>query len=369
MWDFREQIMVDQGFIPPKETKISFSLEPAYNGLCSLILLSDEASGTSKWVEQTAAALSPEQLKVNQMLCMLASAFLGGATWPSFPAWMDDLTARDPYGLRDQIVDHSLNFAVAHCGVDRSELPDREQLLADREFYLAFCERIAQCKGEEHCGEEAEAYFALFQDPPVLQTQIIDHLRMMWDEHLAEEWEHNLPMLHDSVAAFESLDLSGLTTAEAIRRIIRRDEPDAWKGWRDDLDHIIFIPSQHIGPYLILIDQTPTTARVVFGARIPEGTAIRSPALNRSDLFVRLSALADDSRLRILELIAQEGELGAKDIMERLDLSKSAASRHLLQLTANGYLIVRQQDVSKYYSLNPHRIDETWQALRTFLQL
>jgi DNA-binding transcriptional ArsR family regulator len=176
-------------------------------------------------------------------------------------------------------------------------------------------------------------------------------------------------MLQDSLAAFESLDLSGISTTEAIRRIMRRDEPGEWGNWRDNLDEIIFIPSPHIGPYLLLIDQTPTTARVVFGARIPEGAAVRSAALSRSDLFMRLSALADDMRLRILELIALEGEQGAKDIMDRLDLSKSAASRHLRELTAHGYLIMRQQDVTKYYRLNPNRIDDTWQALRTFLRL
>ena len=127
------------------------------------------------------------------------------------------------------------------------------------------------------------------------------------------------------------------------------------------------MPSPHIGPYLLLINQTPTTARVVFGARIPEGASVYSPSLTRSDLSMRLTALADDTRLRILEFIAVEGEQGAKEIMERFDLSKSAASRHLRELVAYGYLAVRQQDVSKYYSLNTRRLDDTWQALRAFL--
>lgn len=358
--------MVDLGFIPSRETKISFSLEPAYNALCSLILLNEDIRGCDKWVEETAARLSPEQLKHAETLVSMASLHLNGREWPSFPAWVDDLAARDPYLMRDQELDHMLK----HMGdFGDTDLPDREQLVADREVFLSFMERLCQHKDEECDQAWAENTYISLQDPPARQGQMIDHLRLMWDNYLAPEWDRKLPMLQDSIAAFQSLDLSGISTTEAVRRIMRRDEPGEWGNWRDNLEEIIFIPSPHIGPYLLMIDRTATTARVVFGARIPEGATIRSAALSRSDLFMRLSALADDMRLRILELIALEGEQGAKEIMDRLDLSKSAASRHLRQLTAHGYLIMRQQDVSKYYSLNPNRIDDTWQALRTFLRI
>lgn len=361
--------MVDAGFIPPKELKMHFSLEPAYNALCSLILLTDDVPGHVEWVEQTIAKLSPEQIKANYRLVGMATLHLAGGKWPSFPAWVDDLAGRDPYTLCNQEIDHLIETAADCLGSDTHDLPAREQLINDRDLFLSLFERISECKEEVFDREWAEDTFAGLQDPSVRQAQMVDHLRTMWDEHLAAEWERSLPMLQDSIAAFESLDLSGLTTAEAIRRIIRRDEPDQWGHWRDHLDQIIFIPSPHIGPYLLLIDHTERTARVLFGARIPEGASVRSPALSRSDLVMRLDTLADDTRLRILELVALEGEQGAKEIMDRLDLSKSAASRHLRQLSAHGYLVMRTQDINKYYSLNPHRIDDTWQALRAFLRL
>ena len=118
-----------------------------------------------------------------------------------------------------------------------------------------------------------------------------------------------------------------------------------------------------------MVESTATRAWIVFRARIPEGAAVHSPVLRRSDLLVRLSALADDTRLRILALLAEADELDTRAIQEALDLSKSAASRHLRQLTASGYVIVRQHEKINFYRLNPERFTETWNALKAFLHL
>jgi len=81
----------------------------------------------------------------------------------------------------------------------------------------------------------------------------------------------------------------------------------------------------------------------------------------------RESLMADDVRLHILKLIAEEGELRSKVIMERLELSQSAASRHLNQLSATGYLIERRCSGAKCYSLNGERVQDTLKAVSAFL--
>jgi DNA-binding transcriptional ArsR family regulator len=316
------------------------------------------------------AQFSPEELAITNMLVGAASMCLQNKPWPSFEDWLDHLAHCDPYQMVDEELDHLVKYAKELYADEPDAAPSRQQLAGDRATYLHFVEQMCDFKGMDcdHPGL-ADLSFDLLQDPPARLARIVDRVTMLWEDHLAGEWERHLPALQDSVAAFQSLDLDGLTTAEAIRRIIGRDEPQVWGNWRDNLREIIFIPSAHIGPYLLMIDHDDTTARIVFGARIPEGATVQSPALNRSDLLVRLSALADDTRLRILHLIALEGEQDTKRIMDQLDLSKSAASRHLRQLTASGYLTVRQQDVSKFYQLNPDRIDGTWHALKTLLRL
>ena len=105
---------------------------------------------------------------------------------------------------------------------------------------------------------------------------------------------------------------------------------------------------------------------VLFGARVPEGAVVHAPDLTRAEILVRLNALADDTRLRMLKLIAEEGELHSQDIMTHLALSQSATSRHLKQLSATGYLNERRCEGAKCYELNPRRIEDTLQALSAF---
>jgi DNA-binding MarR family transcriptional regulator len=53
--------------------------------------------------------------------------------------------------------------------------------------------------------------------------------------------------------------------------------------------------------------------------------------------------------------------------MERLDLSQSATSRHLKQLSATGYLSERRCNGAKCYALNPERLENTLKAISNFL--
>jgi len=53
--------------------------------------------------------------------------------------------------------------------------------------------------------------------------------------------------------------------------------------------------------------------------------------------------------------------------MTRLELSQSAVSRHLKQLSATGYLNERRCDGAKCYTLDPKRIEDTLHAISLFL--
>lgn len=365
--------MTDRDFVlaPPTTTaKISIALEPAHNALISLMLLAnpESQSGLSDWVMNTAAALPPDLAHRHRLVLETAWAALEPQqSWPSFTAYVDDLAALDAAILRDQV----LNW-VGKRELAGVEIPDRDTLLCDKAAFLGTVEAIFNCKqSEKGTGEDFAPYLALFDeahdllaDPPALQALIVSHLRTMWSDWLAPEWTRVLPMLEESAAAFRQLDYSHMSALEAIRAVTGRD----LSGFRDEWpSELIFVPSAHIGPYVSWFEREGATW-LIFGARLPEGARVVSPALNRSELLVRLSALADDTRLRILELLTQHNELCAQDVIEKLELSQSAASRHLRQLTATGYLIERRREVAKCYSLNPRRVDDTLHALRRFLR-
>lgn len=356
-------------FGPPKKVEVTFSVEPAYNviGSLSLLDMAEDFSGLGEWVYRTTRALSPEQLRTNLLVLHDAYVHLADASWPSFPEWVDDLAARDAPTMRNRAL--QVWLTEVNKVVD-GEIPTPSELLADRVAYLSLVESFFRLKQETYDRSLWEEIHGLLNDPPARQDLIVTHLRTMWDEVLAPEWERNLPMLEESIAAFESLGLSGLTAVEALSRVaLRAQIPQECMGWLADIEHFVFIPSAHTGPYIVHVGGLgDTTARILFGARIPEGVPVHSPTLSRSELLMRLNALADDTRLRILELLGQKGEMGTPDIKAQLELSQSAASRHLEHLTATGYLTARRHQGTNLYQLNPGRIDHTFNALKEFCQ-
>jgi len=354
---------------PQKSVDISFSLEPAYNviGSLSLLDMADDFSGLSDWVYQTQKALSPEQLHTNELVLQDAHVHLEDTSWSNFPTWVDALAEQDATILRDRALEVWLK------GVRKKlddEIPTSSEILANRAKYLSLVETFLSLKGSPFDPSFWEEIHGLLCDPSARQNLIVSHLRMMWDEFVSSEWDRNLSMLEDSIQAFESLDLSGLTAVEALNRVILRAQvPAESLGYLSQLEQIIFIPSAHTGPYMLQLGGlSKTTAYFLFGARIPEATSLHLPALSRSELLMRLSALANDTRLRILELLAKKGELGTPEIIAQLELSQSAGARHLEHLAATGFLITRQHQGTNLYQFKPDRIDYTFKALKEFCQ-
>lgn len=66
-------------------------------------------------------------------------------------------------------------------------------------------------------------------------------------------------------------------------------------------------------------------------------------------------------------MIAEDGELRSQDVVERLDLSRSAASRHLKQLSAARFLLGRRCNGAKCYRLNGQRLEKTLQAVSGYV--
>jgi DNA-binding transcriptional ArsR family regulator len=353
----------------PQQPNLSVALEPVPSNLHSLMMLNEveQLSGLGEWVTQTAASLPAERMHINQLVFIgLFYAIQPDRRWPSFPAYVDALAAQPAEALRDRLFSgiHNAHCRLVSPGDDPGPVPDTAPLLASVEAYLSYLRE--QFVGVElDIAIETETH-ALLNDPPAMQNLIVSHMRTMWRDILAPEWRRVLPMLQESVAAFQQLDFADLSAIEAARMITGQDLTDKWEKFITTAKKIIFVPSAHIGPYLGKI-MGEKVLWILFGARLPEGAQSRSSALSRSELLTRLGALTDDTRLLILELLSQHEELCAQDIITQLDLSQSAASRHLRQLSATGYLTERRRDGAKCYSLNRERVDDTFHALEHFL--
>ncbi|NIO68275.1 MAG: metalloregulator ArsR/SmtB family transcription factor [Anaerolineae bacterium] len=364
-----------QDFIEiPSAAPLSVALEPAQNAFHSLLLLAkvEELSGLSDWITSTASTLTPSQRRQHRLVTIgFHYAMVPEQSGSSFPAYVDHLATRNPQALRDKML---TTYAKIPPLADREKQVwydepapiDMEAVLKDVDSYLDFLRGRFDAE-HLHLELEAQAYTYVL-DPPAMQDLMVSHLRKMWEEYLAPEWERVAPMLQDAVKAFRQMDLSNLSKFEAAQLMAGQElEKEKWERKLERVDKVIFVPSAHVGPYVGKLWAGGHTLWMFFGARLPEGVPFHAPDLSRAEIVVRLSALADDNRLRILKLISEKGELSSQDIMASLGLSQSAASRHLKQLSATGYLSERRCNIAKCYQLNPERIEKTLQAVSNFL--
>lgn len=354
---------------------LKVALEPAHNAFNSLAILakSYHLSGLGDWVNNTLQTMSDEErerhLKIFTGFYFTIQPQRG---WPSFPAYLDHLASLPPQAIVDRLLEAYAALAKMKKGKEgkRSQQPravDRETILSSFDSYLEFLYSIFSA---EHVYEEIEAEaYQLMGDPPVLQELLVSHLRHMWDRYLRDEWERIRPTLQSAVDAFGEVDLSNMSRLEAANFVTDRNlEELKWDEILQRAQEVIFVPSTHVGPYLGRFwHEEEGTLRIIFGARLPAGTQMKAPDLSRADIVVRLNALADDTRLRILKLVAEEGEMRTQEIMDRLQLSQSATSRHLKQLSAAAYLSERRCDGAKCYRLNEARVEDTLQAIAAFL--
>ena len=360
----------------PDAAPVTVALEPAQNAIHSLLLLTkaEEVSGLGDWVTRTAHALKRKRRERKRHKLVFSGLYFTMTpeqSWPSFPAYVDHLATRNPTALRDKLLTAYAKIPLLANGQNQAwyDEPypiDQGAILKDVDSYLDFLrERYDMSKLDAELEAQAYSYVV---DPPAMQDLIVSHLRKMWDEYLASEWERVEPMLQDAVKAFQQIDFSKMSKFEAAQLITGRElEREKWERKLEHVERVIFVPSAHVGPYLGKLWAGGDTLWVFFGARLPEGTQFHAPDLSRAEIVVRLSALADDNRLRILTLVSEKGELSSQEIMASLGLSQSAASRHLKQLSATGYLSERRRNSAKCYRLNPERVEDTLQAISSFL--
>ncbi len=73
-------------------------------------------------------------------------------------------------------------------------------------------------------------------------------------------------------------------------------------------------------------------------------------------------ALSSRSRIAILRLLHQHGEMAVEELTAALDLAGPTVSRHLQVLRQQELVGVRRQAQNRYYSANPERLRERFEA-------
>jgi DNA-binding transcriptional ArsR family regulator len=308
---------------------VSIAAEPLYNALNSMALLGqvERLPALDVWVVRTAAGLSTEQLHANRLIFgVLIGALLPDRDWPDFPSYLADLAAQAPAALRDRAL---------------QQLEQSEEAPADDPL-------LAEAR-------------ALLNDPAALHDLVIGHLHMVWDGGLADEWRHVQPFIQRIPGVVQHKPTADAATILGnLRTFIAGPAGDA-----AGVEQIICVPSPHVGRYVIQLRQQ-NVLRLFFHGQSNFAVVMRTTPVGRAELLTRLTALADDTRLRILELFANQNELSAQEIMARLDLSQPSVSRHLKQLAP--FLVERRgEGASKFYRLGSTQVGLTFHTLEQLL--
>ncbi|MGD8603065.1 MAG: metalloregulator ArsR/SmtB family transcription factor [Anaerolineales bacterium] len=360
----------DELILTPDRTLVRVSLEPVINALESLFLLAkvEDLSGLDPWVVETAHSLSEQEDQQNKLVFDgLHHALTPSRSFSSFESYLSDLAATPPETLKERILSLYLDLPPCEdCETDDFlPTPSDDDILASEDIFIQYLKsRFSTSYINEPI--ERQAYH-LLTAPKKLQSTIIDHLAYMWDKYYQHEWNRVRPMLEESVNAFQRVDLAGLDPVEAATFILGRPH-DKLEDMLNNHAQVVFVPSAHTGPYMGRFGgYDGGLLWLIFGARLPEGTGLQSSVLSRSELLVRLNALTDDTRLHILSMVKNQGEMCAQDIIDQLGLSQSTASRHLRQLSASGFLNERRRDSAKCYQLNQDRVQALLNGLEAFL--
>lgn len=362
----------DSIYIPDKKIH-KVAVEAAHNNLYSLLLLTKtrEFSGLDTWANRTFQAMTARERKDNHLVI---EGFYHGlkpdSQWADFPEYVKNLAEKDPREIRKNLIRQYLRKAFYYGNrisrmffMESGDL-DVDQIFKSRDRYLQF---LAECFAGDLDPELESSAYSFLSDPRAMQDLTVTHFEHMWSRYLREEWEKNEPMLNDMVKAFQQYGLDHMNELDLFKFLTNRDQwEQALQAIVDKANFIIFAPSPHIGPYVGEMFHGDSLW-ILFGAGFPKKPVPDRSRVRIHDVINRLNALSDETRLRILRLFLENRELSSQAVMTELNLSQSATSRHLKQLSASEFLIERRSGTRKYFRMNPDKIRRTLTAVIRFL--
>ena len=200
-------------------------------------------------------------------------------------------------------------------------------------------------------------------------------VREYWQEAFQAEWDRLEPQLSAIVSqAGQVIASEGLYgfLARFVGEV--RIDRHASVFWLDrDHEHevqigadsmLLLVPSVYVWPHVRVNCDGPWPLALAFPSQ--SLTRAAQPSLPPGDLLVILKALAGDTRLRALRMIAERPRT-TQELAPLLSLTEAAASAHLRTLTRAGLLRARRDGYYVLYRLDPDRLDALTSALPSYI--
>jgi DNA-binding transcriptional ArsR family regulator len=216
----------------------------------------------------------------------------------------------------------------------------------------------------------------LLADPAAFTDELVSVLEEYWHRALVREWRWIEPRLLDSVAESERI-LAAFGVWPLLGKLPRHCRARPAEGELViDLPHehtvevsaanpLTLAPSYFVWPQLRVSCDGPWPTTLVYAT--PRQAREASPRVPPDDLVTALRALGDDTRLRVLKLIAEQPRT-TQELAPLVGLSAAGLSKALRRLAEAGLITSRREGYYVVYSLAPDRVDAVSAAISSFLE-
>jgi DNA-binding transcriptional ArsR family regulator len=216
----------------------------------------------------------------------------------------------------------------------------------------------------------------LLDDPAEFARRFARMITDYWDAAFAREWQRVEPLFLRSVAEASRI-LATLGIWPVLGRLPPHCRPDTLRGeLLIDLPHehsvsispenpLLLNPSVYVWPHLRVNCDPPWPTALVYAA--PEIARSAAPRLPPSELLDMLRALGDDTRLRVLKLLAEQPRT-TQELAPLVGLSAAGLSKALRRLADAGLVQSRREGYYVVYSLDPARLAALSEAIASFLE-
>ena len=204
---------------------------------------------------------------------------------------------------------------------------------------------------------------AILRDPEAMRTELVAALRVWNEAVISGERERVLPLIQREAAVL-ARQRSEMPLDRFIKVAMRGVEWQRPAGLRK----IVFAPSYYCRPAVfyhfwrgVLTFCLPVEADVLEAAQPSV-----DPGAPGEEILRFYEALGDDTRLRILRLLA-EREMYLTELAEHLGLTKATTKHHMVRLRAAGCVTLYDRDRMTYYALRPDISRRAAQLIQEYL--
>ncbi len=213
---------------------------------------------------------------------------------------------------------------------------------------------VEHLKSSHHPPSNMERALELLRHPAMHKELVHHGLRRLWERVYRDQYQQEEHILRQAAKALEAYS-GPMTFRSVFLRLANRPLPMSLERDVDNVRTLIAIPMLHIGPYVVYC-WDKQTLYLYYNAQLTlseeQKRTIHQPLL---EFYPALKALGDETRLKIISLLRQR-EMYAQEIVDAVDVSQAAVSRHLRLLVSSGVLKVRRSGGQKFYSLDKETI-------------